>query len=78
MLGTSDLTSGPKMVMTNRQRFETDKLRSQITMETEQVDKVLVIGAGVTGLALAQGLRKRGVGCVVYERSEGGFEMRRN
>ncbi|ANW16947.1 FAD-dependent oxidoreductase [Streptomyces clavuligerus] len=32
---------------------------------------VLIVGAGVGGLCLAQGLRRAGVGCSVYERSPG-------
>lgn len=31
--------------------------------------QVLVIGAGFTGLAIAQGLRKHGISCTVFERS---------
>ena len=33
--------------------------------------RVLVIGAGLGGLCLAQGLRKAGVDVAVYERDEG-------
>ncbi|KAL8940790.1 MAG: hypothetical protein Q9211_002112 [Gyalolechia sp. 1 TL-2023] len=34
------------------------------------VKKVLIIGAGCTGLSLAHGLQKAGVPCVVYERDQ--------
>lgn len=54
-----------------------DKLRKQINMETEEVNKVLIIGAGVTGLALAQGLKKAGIPCVIYEKNES-LDTRRN
>ena len=65
------------MVLTDRQRFEMDKLRNQLYMETEEVNKVLIIGAGATGLALAQGLKKAGIPCVVYEENDS-LEIRRN
>ncbi|EME42766.1 hypothetical protein DOTSEDRAFT_134131 [Dothistroma septosporum NZE10] len=47
-----------------------DIFRNRINVEAEEVNQVLIIGAGVTGLALAQGLKKIGIPCVVYEKNE--------
>ena len=42
--------------------------RTKLTMEDD--DKVVIIGAGICGLAMSLALHKKGIRSVVYEKSE--------
>lgn len=44
----------------------------------DNFNKVLIIGAGCTGLSLAHGLQKAGIPCVVYERDQQNVPRRRD